>query len=196
MNREHYRKNPIFGTNMTKPVSVLTEDIRNKLVEARNIISDIKHGFGWKDRFDDVEGLINCGLSTLYGIRQEIADVEIRCDDEGFGPSIRFTCRGIGTDVCPGCFVCGGEAGSMANIAAFVESKEDGETAVKWFQDLARLDFRPSQPNWIQVKVGACEKHESALPKLSELTSVHGVLREVMIHAVVAGCNIDEGSAT
>ncbi len=47
----------------------------------------------------------------------------------------------------------------MANIAAFVTSKEEGEEVVRWFGDGAYLDFRPSEPNWIQVKIGACEKH-------------------------------------
>lgn len=185
MDRGKYRKNPIFGTDMTKPASVLTDEMRNKLVEARNILSDVKRGYGWEDRFESVEGLIDCGLICLYEVMKEIAKCEISVDDARFGKSVPFTIRGIGTDNCPGCFVCGGESGAMSNIAAFVRSKEAGETAVAWFQGRARIDFRPSEPTWIQVKVGACSKHELGLSDLWKLTVIHGVLRESMVLRVV-----------
>lgn len=185
MDREEYRKRPIFGTDMTKPASVLTDEMRNKLVEARNILSDVKRGYGWEDRFESVEGLIDCGLTCLYEVMKEIAKHEIVADDAKFGESIPFTSRGIGTDNCPGCFVCGGNPGSMSNIAAFVRSADDGQLATQWFRGLARVDFRPSEPNWIQVKFGACDKHHKALSDLSKLTLVHGVLRESMITEVV-----------
>ena len=185
MDREEYRKRPIFGTDMTKPASVLTDEMRNKLVEARNILSDVKRGYGWEDRFESVEGLIDCGLTCLYEVMKEIAKHEIAADDAKFGESIPFTSRGIGTDNCPGCFVCGGKPGSMSNIAAFVRSVNDGQLATQWFQGLAWVDFRPSEPNWIQVKFGACDNHRKALLDLSGLTNVHGVLRESMITEVV-----------
>ncbi|NCX55778.1 MAG: hypothetical protein EBW87_01055 [Burkholderiaceae bacterium] len=185
MNREDYRKNPIFGTDMTKPASLLTDDIRKKLVEARDILTDVKRGYGWEDRFESVEGLIDCGLTCLYEIMKEIAKHEIAADDAKFGESIPFASRGIGTDNCPGCFVCGGKPGAMSNIAAFVRGKEAGETAVAWFNGRARIDYRPSERNLVQVKFGACDKHHKALSDLSKLTQVHGVLRESMITEVV-----------
>lgn len=87
----------------------------------------------------------------------------------------KFSSRGVGLDSIKKCFVCGcgrDEAfGCMPNIAAFVDSKEDGEEIVKLFpEDSARLDYRPSEPKWIQVKIGACEKHKPALEELHRLT--------------------------
>ena len=76
---------------------------------------------------------------------------------------IEFKSRGIGLDTTPGCFICGGEKRLLNNISAFVLTKEDGELAVSWFEQGARLDYREREPNWIQVKIGACDQH---LPNL------------------------------
>lgn len=80
-----------------------------------------------------------------------------------------FHSRGIGTDRAP-CFVCGlGDLNS--NIAAFVQCKDSGERIVGMFKDeRARLDYREFEPDRVQVKIGACAKHFSALEKLREIT--------------------------
>jgi hypothetical protein len=77
--------------------------------------------------------------------------------------SYSFRPRGVGMDGTSGCIVCGGQAGMRANIAAFVESKEDGEAVVALFGRGARLDHR-------QVKIGACASHVSVLYKLLRVT--------------------------
>jgi hypothetical protein len=59
-------------------------------------------------------------------------------------------------------------------MAAFVVNKEAGERVVTMYSELglhAKLDFRPYEPNWVQVKVGACDKHLPNLKKLTELCS-------------------------
>lgn len=86
--------------------------------------------------------------------------------------------RGIG-GAAYDCFVCGrkeetySEDGKYfaADIAGFVRSKEAGQRVVDMFGGLAYLDFRPSEPNWIQVKVGCCPDHEKNLELL-----YHGVM--------------------
>ena len=35
----------------------------------------------------------------------------------------------------------------------------------------AVLDYRPRESNWVQVKVGACDKHLPNLQRLEELTT-------------------------
>ena len=83
-----------------------------------------------------------------------------------------FASRGIGTDWTPGCFVCKTvekERTLHNNIAAFVESKKSGEDIVDMFGRGAFLDFRPFEPNWVQVKVGACDKHKKNLESLHKL---------------------------
>jgi hypothetical protein len=77
---------------------------------------------------------------------------DIKPEDEGefFAP------RGIGYD-----------------LAGFVKSKEGGERIVKMFEVILRrkvttwLDYRPSEPLWIQVKV---QKEDCDLEKLNKLT--------------------------
>jgi hypothetical protein len=82
-----------------------------------------------------------------------------------------FRSRGIGLDSCL-CFVCGtndrtgeGVEGHtmLHNIAAFVACRESGERVVAMFQQGAKLDYREYEPDYVQVKIGACDKHLLAL---------------------------------
>ena len=171
------------------------EDLRNQMVGIRSALKDVDKL--WRERTDSVAGLMTCGLISLHSINEEIIEWEIRCDDEKQGKSIHFRSRGVGLDGCPGCFVCGATKRSadaindyLHNIAAFVKSKEDGEAAVGWFsRDTsvvawggARLDLRPSEPKWIQVKVGACDLHKPNLELLDRtLRANHNRLRKVHI---------------
>lgn len=85
-------------------------------------------------------------------------------EGEHFGP------RGIGFDHTPGCFVCGGVDGLHQNIAAFVQCKAAGERVVTMFQTGARLDYREYEPDYVQVKIGACDKHADNLELLYSAT--------------------------
>ncbi|MDD3101852.1 MAG: hypothetical protein PHE59_01785 [Patescibacteria group bacterium] len=86
-----------------------------------------------------------------------------------------FRSRGIGLDHC-NCFICGthdrDEKGHTAlhNIAAFVQCKEAGERIVAMFSKGAKLDYRCLEPDYVQVKIGACDSHLVNLQKLNELT--------------------------
>ena len=185
--RERYRKSPTYGTNFSKPVSVLIEDIRKELTTARGHVTDIMHGSGWEDRVKHIEGLLTCGLVALYTAKEEISKSEIKNDYKKYGKSIRFNSRGIGLESGLCCFVCEtkhrskGSNEYLNNISAFVQSKEEGEEIVSWFTQGAKLDFRPSEPEWIQVKIGACDNHLPNLQSLHDVTSVHGVIRKAAI---------------
>ena len=95
-----------------------------------------------------------------------------------------FLCRGIGKDVTPGCFVCGGEEKLYANIAAFVRSKDAGMRIVSLFETGARLDYRPKEPEHIQVKIGACDSHLENLELLSDLVLENDRISRYMIEMV------------
>lgn len=181
----NYRKNPIFGTDFHLRLSQIVEQIRNEIIKARGTVNDMQHGSAWGERLNNVEGLLNCGLIALYQVKEEIVEWEIKCDDEEHGQSLSFRTRGIGADLCPCCFVCGRRRRLMTNLVAFVASKEDGQQIVEWFCNRARLDFRTAEPNWIQVKVGACEQHESALRQIQDIASVHGRIREIEIDVII-----------
>jgi hypothetical protein len=71
----------------------------------------------------------------------------------------------------------------LDNIAVFVDSKEDGEYIVAEMFDNkgARVDFREQEPEWIQVKIGACPEHLENLKKLNGLTSESGTITKKMV---------------
>lgn len=165
-------KRPIFDTDITKPIPVLIEEVRRDLTKLRGKLYDIGDCLGWKDRFEAVSGLLTCGISVLYGVKEEIIKSESqareRKEERGELPkSYGVNNRGLGTDHTPGCFVCGGASGLHSNISMFVASKEDGEAIIGLFKLGARLDYREREPEWIQVKVGACETHFENLKLLS-----------------------------
>ena len=80
--------------------------------------------------------------------------------------------RGIGQNWLP-CYVCGTGGGSLQeDMAAFVEDKDAGERVVAMYSQLelkAKLDYRDFEPDWVQVKVGACKTHLPNLKKLEKL---------------------------
>ncbi len=86
--------------------------------------------------------------------------------------SYKYYIRGIGLDNIPsGCFCCGkNEKTYLHNISGFVEDRGAGESITNIFGEYgARLDYRDCEPNWIQVKIGACDEH---LPNLRDLERV------------------------
>lgn len=54
-----------------------------------------------------------------------------------------------------------------SNLVAFVESKAAGERVAAMFKRGARVDYRPSEPHWVQIKIGACDVHVSHLEVLA-----------------------------
>lgn len=104
-----------------------------------------------------------------------------RPDKQPEGGGEYFAPRGIGTDVTPGCFVCGGPKGGYNNISAFVQGKAAGERVVGMFTQGAWLDYREHSPNRVQVKVGACQFHLKNLQMLDQLTLENGIITAEMI---------------
>lgn len=47
------------------------------------------------------------------------------------------------------------------DASGFVESREDGQALADMFKGRAYLDYRPSEPNWIQVKVAVEQTAEN-----------------------------------
>jgi hypothetical protein len=99
-----------------------------------------------------------------------------------------FYSRGIGLDNCT-CFVCGthdrdGKGHTMLNnIAAFVQTKEAGERVVAMFNQGAWLDYRDYEPDRVQVKIGACDKHLPNLKRLDKLTDDGIITPEMVVTA-------------
>lgn len=96
-----------------------------------------------------------------------------------------FRPRGVGTDKTPGCFVCGGHHGLYTNLSGFVDTKPAGERVLKMFKQGAWLDYRENEPTWIQVKIGACTKHEQNLEKLNKMSAENQIITAEMVAAAM-----------
>jgi len=170
----------IYITDLTKePTSQMISKIMYELMNIRGELSDIKHiDIFNEERLGDIISLLSISHRELNAFNEHRIKVEICEADKIHGKSIHFKSRGIGMDVCPGCFVCGGEECMMTNVSAFVETKEDGEKIVSWFKQGAKLDYRDFEPSWIQVKIGACEKHLRNLEEISCPNGLHNVIRK------------------
>ncbi len=133
------------------------------------------------------------GLDTSYGIaypklrshpRRGIP-AHGKADQRPSAGGEYFSSRGIGFDTTPGCFICGGEPKLQHNIAAFVKTKESGERVVGIFKYGARLDYRPHEPDRVQVKIGACHGHRYNLEYLEELVQ-GGIITQSIISQALA----------
>ncbi len=112
-----------------------------------------------------------------------------RLDKRPEGGGEFFRSRGIGYDSCT-CFVCGTnvrdeqEHSMLNNIAAFVQCREAGVRVVAMFPQGARLDYRDFEPDYVQVKVGACDEHLPNLERLDKLVG-DGVIKPEMVTAAI-----------
>lgn len=67
------REHPIWGTDLSRPLSDIIEGLRNDITRIRGSLGDIGRAFpGWGERLEPVEGLLTCGLIALFGVRAEI----------------------------------------------------------------------------------------------------------------------------
>jgi hypothetical protein len=74
---ESYRQHPIYGTDLNRPMSEVIAEIRGNMIRLRGQIYDFQFGFpAWKARTEPVEGLLTCGIVTLYQALQEIEAFE------------------------------------------------------------------------------------------------------------------------
>lgn len=182
-------------------VSKRLESIRNELISLRRQLEGtVTHFPVSTDRLTSIIGLFTCGISELYHLMGAFQQMEIQYFDRMFGPSYHFVNRGIGTESGLKCFVCGSEGEVdqhyLANISAFVDSKQSGEQIVhECFNGLAYLDYREHEPEHIQVKVGACRKHISCLDELDKIVSDYNVIRKMDVDKCKAG-NSDSTRAT
>jgi hypothetical protein len=173
------RENPIYKTDFSKPLAELVDLLRNQITHTRGQLQDIMSAFPvYKDHLDSVEGLLTCGISYLYHVKKQMEQHTVKWED-----GVLFAPRGIGSDHTPGCFCCGGEPDLYSNISGFVYGKNDGEKVVAMFEHGARLDYRDYEPNWIQVKIGACKDHFLNLEKLYSLTARENVITPKKIEA-------------
>ena len=70
----------------------------------------------------------------------------------------------------------------MTNVSWFVLSREAGERVVKvMFNNQAFFDYRKYEPEWLQVKAGACPEHELSLEKLNDDTIKSGTITKEMV---------------
>lgn len=99
-----------------------------------------------------------------------------------------FDSRSVRMEPGIDCFCCGGNKTLQHNISGYVKCKASGERVVDMFAQGAYLDFRPYDPNYVQVKIGACENHLDNLKHLDEvITKCNGMITEDMVTAAMRG---------
>ena len=165
-------RKPLFDTDITKPVPVLIEEVRKKIIEAKRILKDISHCVGWKEELGKPTYHINCSLEGLRDIKHNIISIEDeqRKQEEEAGKlpkSYKVNNRGMDTDYTPGCFVCGGEPGLYRTISLVVESKELAKVVSELFVTGVCINHKNNGYK-AEVKVGACVHHHSSLHRLSK----------------------------
>ena len=80
---ERYRQNPIYGTDLNRPMSQTIKELRDRMTILRGQIADFQFGFpGWRERTQPVEGLLTCGIVTLYSVLQELEKFEADASDK------------------------------------------------------------------------------------------------------------------
>lgn len=92
--------------------------------------------------------------------------------------SEEFHPRGIGLNWLP-CCICGPSSGRAlkSDMSSFVADRESGLRVAAMFEDAGMfgwLDYRPSEPQWVQFKLGACARHLAVLERLANLVSKNG----------------------
>jgi hypothetical protein len=81
--REYNKKHPIYGTDFSKPTSVLISEIRSELGRTRGKLSDLIFGLDIEDRFQPADGGITCLISYLYNVENEFRELEKKQREEG-----------------------------------------------------------------------------------------------------------------
>lgn len=97
--------------------------------------------------------------------------------------------RGLGTSSGK-CFVCGRQI-THENFASFVPSIETGEAIMVLFKTIgcfAKLDYRESEPNWIQIKIVGCQAHNDCIKFLHEAVSRNEMINAAIIIEALKTC--------
>lgn len=154
---------------------------RNALSNIRTELDDIGREFQPKpmlprDRItESTAGGLTCIISSMHNDIERLRDSfgVARARIDGRRP-LRYNPRGPGLNWLP-CCVCGDDNAGHAqpDMAAYVRGKDGGEAVVSLFEEMglsAKLDYRDFEPTYVQVKIGACEKHKAFLDVLCEET--------------------------
>jgi hypothetical protein len=82
------KANPLHGTDFSKPISVLVQDIRTDMASLRDRLQDIAradllHG----DLARSAEGLMSCGIVTLSSLIKDLKAFERHAHETGPSPT-------------------------------------------------------------------------------------------------------------
>ncbi len=76
--QEKMKEHPIYGTDFSKPLSVIIEDIRRQIAKSRGMLGDISICYsGWGEQIKDVEGTLTSALINLHYIKDQMEKVEM-----------------------------------------------------------------------------------------------------------------------
>lgn len=98
----------------------------------------------------------------------------------------KYLVRGVGIDYELPCLVTGAFIDVGPNISGFVRNLDHANRLVRLLGGRARIDYRPSEPHRIQVKIGAHKDHAEVLHRLSRVVTWCGNIidREHVLWAI------------
>lgn len=156
------------------------EQVRDELSHSRHVLQGIP-------RITAAQGTITLVIGSLYEETRELRKLynKTRAAMHG-GEPLTYQSRGKGANWydCSFCGTKGSGNGVQTDMAAFVDGKQGGEAVVALFGNFgvkANLDFRPHEPTWVQVKLGACEDHVEILDKIMEHTLFGSIDAEALL---------------
>lgn len=80
------RRQPLSGIDLSQPLSVLVEGLRQDITNVRSKLDDIGKGYpGWGEHLKCAEGGLTCVLIALYNTAEHMKEAESRADGEEQG---------------------------------------------------------------------------------------------------------------
>lgn len=70
-------RQPIYGTDVSQPLSKLMEGWRSDLVRVRGQMSDFATARGWKEELETLEGGLTCMLVAMYNTLERARENEV-----------------------------------------------------------------------------------------------------------------------
>lgn len=59
-------KKPIYGTDLSKPLSELVTEWRSQIVQIRGQMHDFAFAVGWKEELETLQGGLTCMLMAMH----------------------------------------------------------------------------------------------------------------------------------
>jgi len=145
--------------------------------------------------FNDVAGLMMCGILSINTAITSATKIRIGLDDMKLGISLPFRSNGIGRETHHRCFCCQGDLITSEKthvLYGFVDSMQDADMiANHWLKEAADVRTCKERPEWIRVSIAACSKHIDNLEMLQRSVEKYNIIRRVDVDNAINATSED-----